>query len=134
LKPQNIFIKKATLEVKIGDFGFASKYQGKAKRNSLDVSTLQFSPPELLLRKAEYDLSMDIWSLGCIFAQLHTSEVLFNKHFPKDQLIHILQTLGFILSPTTEMKQILSPNNSSIPFSKDLTFLEFYSRFDFTVL
>jgi len=58
------------------------------------VITLWYRPPELLLGATTYGPEVDIWSLGCIFAELLTLEVLFPGQGEMDQLNRIFKILG----------------------------------------
>ncbi len=58
--------------VKIADFGLARSYAGQDSTNPLTnrVITLWYRPPELLLGTTKYGPEVDMWSVGCIFAEL----------------------------------------------------------------
>ncbi|KAI0673262.1 kinase-like domain-containing protein [Trametes maxima] len=79
LKPQNIFITSQGV-VKLGDFGLAIQYHPNILLSS-NVVTLWYRAPELLLDweqgtagfvspKLYYGFEVDVWSCGCIFAEL----------------------------------------------------------------
>jgi len=57
------------------------------------IATRWYRPPEVLLNET-YDKSLDIWSIGCIFAELIDRKVLFQGKDPTDQLELILSVLG----------------------------------------
>ena len=73
LKPDNILIHQNT--IKICDFGL-SRYTSSQVNYSLQVVTLWYRAPEILL-KLNYSLPVDIWSLGCIFYEMLTKNVLY---------------------------------------------------------
>lgn len=78
LKPANILLSGATNEhVKLADFGLARAFSIPIKPYTKDVVTLWYRSPELLLRFNEYATPVDIWSAGCIFAELVTKKALF---------------------------------------------------------
>lgn len=57
--------------LKIGDFGLATFYQTNQKQPLTSrVVTLWYRPPELLLGSSDYGVSVDLWSSGCILAEL----------------------------------------------------------------
>lgn len=69
LKPDNcLFLKDGTM--KLADFGLARIYGTPKTRLSPQAITLWYKPPELLLGASEYSSAADIWSVGCIFAEL----------------------------------------------------------------
>ena len=69
LKPDNcLFLKDGTM--KLADFGLARTYGTPKTRLSPQAITLWYKPPELLLGASEYSSAADIWSVGCIFAEL----------------------------------------------------------------
>ncbi|CUA76801.1 hypothetical protein RSOLAG22IIIB_02277 [Rhizoctonia solani] len=67
-------IEKDTIEVKIGDLGNASYCW---KHFTENIQTRQYRCPEVILG-AEWDATADVWSIGCIFFELLTSDVLFD--------------------------------------------------------
>lgn len=57
--------------LKIGDFGLATFFQSHSKQPLTSrVVTLWYRPPELLLGATDYGVSVDLWSSGCILAEL----------------------------------------------------------------
>jgi cyclin-dependent kinase 7 len=69
LKPDNmLFLKDGTM--KLADFGLARMYGTPKQRLSPQAITLWYKPPELLLGAYEYCWAADMWSVGCIFAEL----------------------------------------------------------------
>lgn len=69
LKPDNmLYLKDGTM--KLADFGLARMYGTPKTRLSPQAITLWYKPPELLLGAYEYSSAADMWSVGCIFAEL----------------------------------------------------------------
>mmetsp|Transcript_15203 Transcript_15203/g.22973 ORF Transcript_15203/g.22973 Transcript_15203/m.22973 type:complete len:205 (-) Transcript_15203:93-707(-) len=69
LKPDNcLFLTDGTM--KLADFGLARMYGTPKTRLSPQAITLWYKPPELLLGAYEYSAAVDMWSVGCIFAEL----------------------------------------------------------------
>ena len=71
LKPANILLSGANNElIKLADFGLARAFSIPIKPYTKCVVTLYYRSPELLLQMNEYATPVDIWSVGCIFAEL----------------------------------------------------------------
>lgn len=91
IKPQNILLSNdGTL--KLADFGLARIYDFNALLTST-VVTLWYRAPEVLLGTT-YATPVDIWSVGCIFAELFTRKPLFPGQYEVDQLAKIFEMLG----------------------------------------
>lgn len=108
LKPQNILLSTGTDKnqslLKIGDFGSGrfNMVPGSNGPVSPEVVTLWYRAPELLLGQRDYSSSIDLWSVGCIFAELMTGQPLFPGECDFDQLLLIFQLLG---TPTSRHNQ-----------------------------
>lgn len=70
MKPQNILIDMKKGVVKLADFGLARAFIMPYKNYTHEVVTLWYRAPEILLGAKYYSCSVDIWSIGCIFAEL----------------------------------------------------------------
>ncbi len=68
--------------------------QASRTRSGLDQSGLACRPPELLLGSTLYGPEIDMWSVGCIFAELLFGKTLFNGQEESDQLTKIFKGLG----------------------------------------
>ncbi|RZC56947.1 hypothetical protein C5167_015810 [Papaver somniferum] len=93
LKTSNILMNNQG-ELKIGDFGMSRLYGSPLKQYTQLVVTLWYRAPELLLGAKQYSTAIDMWSLGCIMAELLSKEPLFNGKTEVDQLDKIFKTLG----------------------------------------
>jgi cyclin-dependent kinase 6 len=91
MKPQNILITKEG-RAKIADFGLARIYGFSMALTSV-VVTLWYRSPEVLLHST-YSSTVDMWSLGCILAELYLKRPLFMGHSDVDQLYKIFEILG----------------------------------------
>ncbi|RDY04939.1 Shaggy-related protein kinase eta, partial [Mucuna pruriens] len=75
LKPQNILVDPLTHQVKICDFGSA-KVLVKGEANISHICSLFYRAPELMFGATDYTTSIDIWSAGCVLAELLLGQVL----------------------------------------------------------
>lgn len=98
LKPQNLLINKKG-ELKLADFGLARSNGIPVVRLSSQVVTLWYRAPDVLLSTHKYTSSIDIWSIGCIFAEMVSGTPLLRGSNDEDQLVEIFKTLG---TPTEE--------------------------------
>jgi len=99
LKPQNLLIdQKGSL--KIADFGLARAFGVPVRVYTHEVVTLWYRAPEVLLGSPRYATPVDIWSIGCIFAEMANKTPLFRGDSEIDQLFRIFRTLG---TPTEEV-------------------------------
>lgn len=94
LKPQNLLINKNG-ELKLADFGLARAFGIPVKCYSAEVVTLWYRPPDVLFGAKLYTTSIDMWSAGCIFAELaNAGRPLFPGSDVDDQLKRIFKLLG----------------------------------------
>lgn len=93
LKPQNLLINKRG-ELKLGDFGLARAFGIPVNTFSNEVVTLWYRAPDVLLGSRAYSTSIDIWSAGCIMAEMYTGRPLFPGTTNEDQLIKIFRIMG----------------------------------------
>ncbi|KAL4452911.1 hypothetical protein ABPG74_002476 [Tetrahymena malaccensis] len=93
LKPQNILVS-ATGEIKIADFGLARAFNYPLKELTKDIVTLWYRSTELLLGESQYDIAIDMWSVGCILAEFITFKPLFMGDSQIDQLFKIFKFSG----------------------------------------
>ncbi|XP_023541532.1 cyclin-dependent kinase G-2-like isoform X1 [Cucurbita pepo subsp. pepo] len=93
LKTSNLLLNNQG-ELKICDFGLARQYGSPLKTYTHMVVTLWYRAPELLLGTRQYSTAIDMWSLGCIMAELLSKQPLFNGKTEVDQLDKIFRMLG----------------------------------------
>jgi len=99
LKPQNILLDKVG-NLKIADFGLARTYCFQLRPYTREVVSIWYRSPELLLGSKVYSTPVDIWSIGCIFAEMLTRQPLFPGDSEIDQIFRIFRVLG---TPTEEV-------------------------------
>ncbi|XP_064610515.1 cyclin-dependent kinase 1-like [Liolophura sinensis] len=107
LKPQNLLIDKRGV-IKLADFGLARAFGIPVRVYTHEVVTLWYRAPEVLLGSPRYSTPVDIWSIGCIFAEMVMNKPLFRGDSEIDQLFRIFRTLT---TPTEETW----PGVSSLP-------------------
>jgi cyclin-dependent kinase 2 len=93
LKPQNILIDKQG-SLRLADFGLARAFGLPIKTYTHEVVTLWYRAPEILLGGRQYSTPVDIWSVGCIFAEMAQKRPLFMGDSEIDQLFKIFKVLG----------------------------------------
>lgn len=107
LKPQNLLIASNGI-IKVADFGLGRAFGVPVRVYTHEVVTLWYRAPEILLGNPRYSCPIDIWSLGCIFAEMATKRPLFQGDSEIDQLFHIFRVLQ---TPTEQ----LWPGVSNMP-------------------
>lgn len=90
IKPQNILLKNG--EVKICDFNCSKLSYLRYK--CPQMVTLWYRPPEILLGSINYKTETDVWSAGCVLAEMYLGKVLFDGCSIEDQIQKIFQKLG----------------------------------------
>ncbi|KAL5531716.1 hypothetical protein ACEPAG_4593 [Sanghuangporus baumii] len=129
LKPGNLLVN-ADCELKICDFGLARGFNSRpdefATHMTEYVATRWYRAPEIMLAFRRYNQAIDVWSIGCILAELILGRPLFKGKDYVDQLNKILDVLGTPDEPI--LKRIGSekaqayvrslPCRKTVPFSK----------------
>ena len=93
LKPQNLLINRDGV-LKIADFGLARAFGIPVKSYTHEVVTLWYRAPDVLMGSRKYSTQVDIWSIGCIMAEMITGQPLFPGSNEQDQLHRIFKGLG----------------------------------------
>jgi len=95
MKPQNLLIcgKKV---LKLADFGLARASGIPVKNYTSEVVTLWYRPPDVLLGNQTYNSTIDMWSIGCIMAEMINANKspLFPGKNEADQLQKIFKIMG----------------------------------------
>ncbi|KAL6573022.1 Homeobox protein HD-6 [Orobanche hederae] len=102
VKPHNVMIDHELRKLRLIDWGLAEFYH-PGKEYNVRVASRYFKGPELLVDLQDYDYSLDLWSLGCMFAgmvrllkelTIFRKEPFFYGHDNQDQLVKIAKVLG----------------------------------------
>jgi len=107
LKPQNLLINKEGI-IKVADFGLGRSFGIPVRNYTHEIVTLWYRAPEVLLGSQRYSCPVDIWSIGCIFAEMATRKPLFQGDSEIDQLFRMFRILR---TPTEE----IWPGVTSLP-------------------
>lgn len=106
IKPQNLLLDGKSQTLKICDFGTAKRLVfGEQQRPY--VCSRYFRAPELILGATDYNTSVDLWSAGCVFAELILQQPLFTGKDGIDQLVQIIKVIG---TPTPQQLRAMNPN------------------------
>ncbi|KAF9800068.1 hypothetical protein SFRURICE_016945 [Spodoptera frugiperda] len=119
LKPSNILITEDGI-LKVADFGMARDYDIPYQQYTPVVVTRWYRAPELLLRSKTYGTPIDMWSVGCIFAELMNLQPLFPGSSEINQLKVIFEVLG---TPS----DTVWPGYSKLTLASNIIFDEFPS-------
>lgn len=107
LKPQNLLIDMNG-RLKLADFGLARAFCIPVRAYTHEVITLWYRAPEILLGSRHYSTGVDIWSIGCIMAELANKRPLWPGDSEIDMLFRIFRLLG---TPTEK----IWPGVSALP-------------------
>ena len=94
LKPQNLLVDQRTNALKLADFGLARAFGIPVRAYTHEVVTLWYRSPEIFLGARHYSTPVDVWSIGCIFAEMINHTALFPGDSEIDQLFRIFRVLG----------------------------------------
>ncbi|XP_009384446.2 shaggy-related protein kinase alpha isoform X2 [Musa acuminata AAA Group] len=112
IKPQNLLVNPHTHQLKICDFGSA-KVLVKGEPNISYICSRYYRAPELIFGAIVYKTAIDIWSAGCVLAELLLGQPLFPGESGVDQLVEIIKVLG---TPTREEIKCMNPNYTEFKF------------------
>ncbi|KAF3438328.1 hypothetical protein FNV43_RR21090 [Rhamnella rubrinervis] len=119
IKPQNLLVNPHTHQVKLCDFGSA-KVLVKGEPNISYICSRYYRAPELIFGATEYTTAIDMWSAGCVLAELLLGQPLFPGDSGVDQLVEIIKVLG---TPTREEIKCMNPNYTEFKFPQIKTHL-----------
>ncbi|XP_010523040.1 PREDICTED: shaggy-related protein kinase theta [Tarenaya hassleriana] len=112
IKPQNLLVNPHTHQLKICDFGSA-KMLVPGEPNISYICSRYYRAPELIFGATEYTNAIDMWSVGCVMAELLLGQPLFPGESGIDQLVEIIKILG---TPTREEIRCMNPNYTEFKF------------------
>ena len=112
IKPQNLLLDPSTQVLKLCDFGSA-KILVKGEPNISYICSRYYRAPELIFGAVDYLLTIDVWSTGCVMAELMLGRPLFPGESGVDQLVEIIKVLG---TPTKEEIQIMNMSYTEFKF------------------
>ncbi|XP_028967706.1 mitogen-activated protein kinase ERK-A-like [Galendromus occidentalis] len=138
LKPSNLLLN-SSCDLKICDFGLARVADPQLDHRGFlteYVATRWYRAPEIMLNSRGYTKAIDIWSVGCILAEMISNKPIFpGKHY-LDQLSHILAVLG---TPSADDLNII-PNQrartyiQSLPAKPKISWTRLYPSADSSTL
>eukprot|EP00743_Colponemidia_sp_Colp-15_P001062 GILK01001172.1.p1 GENE.GILK01001172.1~~GILK01001172.1.p1 ORF type:complete len:428 (-),score=45.62 GILK01001172.1:267-1550(-) len=112
IKPQNLLVDPNTHILKLCDFGSAKKLV-KGEPNVSYICSRYYRAPELIFGATDYTPAIDVWSMGCVMAEMMLGHPLFPGETGVDQLVEIIKVLG---TPTREQIQAMNQNYTEFKF------------------
>ncbi|XP_045512847.1 glycogen synthase kinase-3 beta-like isoform X4 [Pieris brassicae] len=112
IKPQNLLLDPKTGVLKLCDFGSA-KHLVRGEPNVSYICSRYYRAPELIFGATDYTTKIDVWSAGCVVAELLLGQPIFPGDSGVDQLVEIIKVLG---TPTREQIREMNPNYTEFKF------------------
>lgn len=112
IKPQNLLLDPETGVLKLCDFGSA-KLLIKGEPNVSYICSRYYRAPELIFGATDYTTMIDVWSAGCVLAELLLGQPIFPGDSGVDQLVEIIKVLG---TPTKEQIREMNRNYTEFKF------------------
>ncbi|CAK7893656.1 hypothetical protein CAAN1_01S13652 [[Candida] anglica] len=106
IKPQNLLIDPTSGVLKLCDFGSA-KILNPNEPNVSYICSRYYRAPELIFGATNYTTKIDVWSAGCVMAELILGQPLFPGESGIDQLVEIIKILG---TPSRDQIKNMNPN------------------------
>uniref|UniRef100_A0A9L0SAZ3 Glycogen synthase kinase-3 beta n=1 Tax=Equus caballus TaxID=9796 RepID=A0A9L0SAZ3_HORSE len=110
IKPQNLLLDPDTAVLKLCDFGSA-KQLVRGEPNVSYICSRYYRAPELIFGATDY--TSNVWSAGCVLAELLLGQPIFPGDSGVDQLVEIIKVLG---TPTREQIREMNPNYTEFKF------------------
>lgn len=108
IKPQNLLVNPQNWLLKLCDFGSAKKLSLN-EPNVTYICSRYYRAPELIFGSTHYTNQIDLWSSGCVMAELLLGQPIFHGETEIDQLVEIVKILG---TPTKEEVCSMNPSYS----------------------
>jgi serine/threonine protein kinase len=112
IKPQNVLVNPNNHVIKMCDFGSAKKLV-KGEPNISYICSRYYRAPELIFGATDYTNAIDVWSTGCVIAELILGQPLFPGESASDQLVEIIKILG---TPTKDQILNMNPDYKEFKF------------------
>ncbi|XP_050085483.1 protein kinase shaggy isoform X2 [Anopheles aquasalis] len=112
IKPQNLLLDPETAVLKLCDFGSAKQLLD-GEPNVSYICSRYYRAPELIFGAINYTTKIDVWSAGCVLAELLLGQPIFPGDSGVDQLVEIIKVLG---TPTREQIKEMNPNYTEFKF------------------
>ncbi|XP_034484958.1 glycogen synthase kinase-3 [Drosophila innubila] len=106
IKPQNMLLDSETGVFKLCDFGSA-KQLIVGETNVSYICSRYYRSPELIFGATQYTTKIDMWSAGCVLAELLLGQLIFPGDSGVDQIVEIVKVMG---TPTPEQLHDMNPN------------------------
>ncbi|CAA7391891.1 unnamed protein product [Spirodela intermedia] len=104
----DLLVNPQTHQLKLCDFGSA-----KVLPNISYICSRYYRAPELIFGATEYTAAIDMWSVGCVLAELLLGQPIFHGESGVDPLVEIIKVLG---TPTREEIKCMNPNYAEFKF------------------
>ncbi|XP_057329749.1 glycogen synthase kinase-3 beta-like isoform X2 [Microplitis mediator] len=112
IKPQNLLLDPESGVLKLCDFGSA-KHLIRGEPNVSYICSRYYRAPELIFGAIDYTTKIDVWSAGCVLAELLLGQPIFPGDSGVDQLVEIIKVLG---TPTRDQIREMNPNYTEFKF------------------
>lgn len=112
IKPQNLLLDPETGVLKLCDFGSA-KQLVRGEPNVSYICSRYYRAPELIFGATDYTCNIDVWSAGCVLAELLLGQPIFPGDSGVDQLVEIIKVLG---TPSRDQIHEMNRNYTEFKF------------------
>jgi len=112
IKPQNLLVDPVNHVLKLCDFGSA-KALVKGEPNVAYICSRYYRAPELIFGSTDYSTAIDVWSMGCVLAELLLGSPMFPGASGVDQLVEVIKVLG---TPSKDELKAMNPNYQEFKF------------------
>jgi len=112
IKPQNVLVDTSNHVLKMCDFGSA-KQLIPGEPNVSYICSRYYRAPELIFGNSNYSTQIDVWSVGCVIAELMLGQPMFPGESGVDQLVEIIKILG---TPSKEDIHAMNPDYKEYRF------------------